>query len=223
MCNWLAGESCYSCSADCGACTAEPPPDQCDELPVHGALPLAAAETTSDAASAVDLASCGDRATGPIRLYEWTAPDSGVYQISATGSFPTVLAVYLDDCDGHEEACNAGDAMTGSSVTVGLPPERSVAIQVAGMAGTAGDFELDIAKLPDRCGDGVCEAGEMCDACPSDCGICYGSDCGDGVCQPYETAESCPLDCGPYYCGDGVCEPDESLATCGQDCGANPP
>ena len=44
------------------------------------------------------------------------------------------------------------------------------------------------------CGDGACEAGEDCLACPDDCGGCNGAPCAsDG-------------DCASNICCDGICE-----------------
>ena len=72
------------------------------------------------------------------------------------------------------------------------------------------------------CGDGVCEEGESCYACPEDCGEC----CGNGVCEPDygEDCATCEADCGPC-CGNGVCEADrgEDCTTCEEDCGPCPP
>src|SRR5262249_47057018 len=48
--------------------------------------------------------------------------------------------------------------------------------------------------LPLFCGDGVCNAGETCSTCQSDCGVCpY---CGDFACNGGETCGTCPGDCG---------------------------
>jgi len=74
------------------------------------------------------------------------------------------------------------------------------------------------------CGDGVCEQGEDCSGCASDCGACPPV-CGDGVCESDETCGSCASDCGacPPVCGDGVCEGGESCQSCASDCGACSP
>jgi len=70
---------------------------------------------------------------------------------------------------------------------------------------------------PDPCGNGICELGEDCNTCPSDCESGGGSsvECGDGVCQPGEDCLTCPADCHgkqvgrldkQYCCGlDGDC------------------
>ena len=73
------------------------------------------------------------------------------------------------------------------------------------------------------CGDGVCNAGETCNSCAGDCGVCPDS-CGDGVCSADETCTSCSVDCGlcPESCGDGICTADETCVSCGVDCGLCP-
>jgi hypothetical protein len=63
------------------------------------------------------------------------------------------------------------------------------------------------------CGDGLCDPGETCQACPADCGSC----CGDSVCAGGETCQTCPADCG-VCCGDGVCAGGETCQTCPTDC-----
>src|SRR5215471_11223584 len=52
------------------------------------------------------------------------------------------------------------------------------------------------------CGDGLCNNGETCSTCPTDCGTCAPF-CGDGRCNGTETCSTCPSDCG-------TCPPDAS-------------
>ncbi len=71
--------------------------------------------------------------------------------------------------------------------------------------------------MPPVCGDTVCEEGEDCASCPSDCACAAGnlchaylraclsaSKCGNGVCDSGESRVCC-TDCG---CTHGVCIPD---------------
>ena len=85
------------------------------------------------------------------------------------------------------------------------------------------------------CGDGCCNVGEDCTACPQDCiecgdGCCAAgedtcncpddcsTDCGDGCCNGTEDCTNCTTDCDT--CGDGCCLPSESACTCLADCPA---
>ena len=230
------GETPLSCPDDCWS--VPPPPPACTEDDLGSALPLDVTGTTAGAASSVDTASCGDGAAAPTAIYQWTAPSAGRYAIAATGGFAIVLAVTGGDCAGSELAC------TTASTTVGLGAGQRIAIAITGTAGASGAYELTIARLPDACGDGVCEAGEACDACAADCGSCppppvcgdgscesgedstscasdcpAGPVCGDGIC---EAGESCSVDCSTTssYCGDGTCDAGESSASCSSDCGS---
>jgi len=125
-----------------------------------------------------DATACGT--SGPQIVYEWSAPASGVYHIDVTGDVS--LQVRQGDCLGAQIACGAQD--------IALTAGQSIAIAVTGQGG----FELTVTRVPDACGDGVCEAGEQCDACAADCGACpY---CGDGVCDAGESCDSCSSDCG---------------------------
>ena len=51
------------------------------------------------------------------------------------------------------------------------------------------------------------------------------SGCGDSACNGTETCSSCPGDCGacPPVCGDGACNGTETCSSCPGDCGACPP
>ena len=74
------------------------------------------------------------------------------------------------------------------------------------------------------CGNGACEGGESCSSCPGDCGGC-GPVCGNGACEGGESCSGCPGDCGGCgpVCGNGACEGGEDCAGCPGDCGACPP
>jgi hypothetical protein len=81
------------------------------------------------------------------------------------------------------------------------------------------------------CGNGVCEIGEDCSTCPSDCisgpgggteQACF-KGVADGSCRPNKEDASC-IDCSPgYCCGDGVCTVGaEDSFNCALDCGSEP-
>ncbi|MEM7827044.1 MAG: hypothetical protein QXQ40_02360 [Candidatus Aenigmatarchaeota archaeon] len=58
------------------------------------------------------------------------------------------------------------------------------------------------------CGDGICDTGENCYNCASDCGCAGGQ-----YCSPKSQR------CVSYVCGNGACEPGESAENCCNDCG----
>lgn len=84
--------------------------------------------------------------------------------------------------------------------------------------------------VPETCGNGICDEGEDCITCSSDCisgsgdgdcDSCFKGDC-DGRCNPTKEGPDCP-DCAPSYCcGDGVCNGDEDILNCPLDCGTIP-
>lgn len=75
--------------------------------------------------------------------------------------------------------------------------------------------------------DGLCNNGEDCQTCPSDCPSgqmgsigtcesCFKGKC-DGICNPKKEGPDCP-DCAQYYCcGLDTCDAD----LCGEDCGSS--
>merc|ERR1711915_484096 len=69
------------------------------------------------------------------------------------------------------------------------------------------------ANVFENCGNGICEDGESCLTCDTDCisGTVGGFDCGNGVCEDGETCYTCPYDC------NGNIEEDEFFCCYGGD------
>jgi spore coat protein A len=67
--------------------------------------------------------------------------------------------------------------------------------------------------------DGLCEAGEDCVSCPSDCSTFIGAECGNGLCEiaDGEDCLSCPQDCAGVQGGKP-----NSRYCCGTSSGTNP-
>ncbi|MBW2263640.1 MAG: hypothetical protein JRG91_16885 [Deltaproteobacteria bacterium] len=136
-------------------------------------------------------------------------------------------ATIVSDSDGDYCTVEGGDvdivvSADGSTYTV----EGDTYISSAGSGSSVCDL------------DGVCESGESCMTCPSDCASSPGASCGNGVCEAGngEDCLSCPSDCngkqngktsGRFCCGDGdgvgpVGCSDSRCTTDGSSCEASP-
>jgi hypothetical protein len=144
------------------------------------------------------------------RSMTWEITENSIgYQ----GPYVALVAAFSDpaaggcddaaDCDDGQfcngaEACSAGTCVAGGDPCPGQSCDE------------AGDF-----CFTDPCDhDGLCEAGESCGNCASDCIGGAGGSCGDGTCQPAlgEDCLSCAADCAGrtggkpsarFCCGDG--------------------
>lgn len=121
--------------------------------------------TGNTMAEADDFApSCMARDGGRDVAFQFTAPETGRYDISTVGSsFDTVLSVRRD-CGGAEIACN-DDAErgreTGSSLTVDLAACETVILVVDGFSGgESGSVVLRVTSRESRCDDGVDNDGD---------------------------------------------------------------
>lgn len=78
------------------------------------------------------------------------------------------------------------------------------------------------------CGNGICETGEDCNSCSSDCcAETVSAVCGNGICETGENCDSCKDDCCPdtavnSVCGNQVCENNENCDNCQDDCCPKP-
>jgi len=137
----------------CGTFTCPPPPPPNDEC--ADCITVQTGEvyegTTEGALGDAAASSCV--ATDSADVWHcWTADCDGFVTIGLCDSpFDTTLAVF-DACDGTELACNddacqVDDARVRFEVTGGTP----YVIRVAGVAGTTGDYRLDVSD----CGDPI--------------------------------------------------------------------
>jgi hypothetical protein len=139
-------------------------------------------------------------------------------------------------CDG-EEMCVSGSCQAGTAVTCaddGIFCNGSeVCNEATHQCGNSGDpcgtsttCNEDLDQCVSLCGNGVCDAGENCSSCPSDCisgpnggtcGACFKGAC-DGTCHPKKEDFTCSDCWSSYCCGDGVCEGAENTLNCAVDC-----
>ncbi len=164
------------------------------------------------------------------------------------GSPCTVDACVGGLCD-NQPACNDGDPCTVDSCDAGtgtcsFPPDScddgdactdDICVLASGCANDPVDCGSEQMCVDGNCipipcdGDGICDAGEDCVSCPSDCdGKQNGSPsgrfcCGNMICESAEDNSTCAVDCGaPPFCGNDSCDPGEDPCSCAADCGAPP-
>jgi hypothetical protein len=108
--------------------------------------------------------SCAAGSDTMARWHCWDATCDGQATISLCEDteFDSTLAVYANDCDGSELACNddACGAFGPSEIIVPVLAGNQYVVRVAGYGGVTGDYSLDIDCAPDNpaCvpGDGDC-------------------------------------------------------------------
>lgn len=145
----------------------------------------------------------------------------GAYEKPSVGPAPHEGAVYA--VAGSSGKISSGPldhpVMFASLLELG-----SLVLDVSGNTMT-GSFLNDSGQVSDSftiikgggssgCGNGLCEVGEDCNSCASDCASGSGATCGNGICEAGngEDCLSCPSDCrgkqngkpaNRYCCGDG--------------------
>lgn len=116
---------------------------------------------TTVAAGDDHAGSClGEGAGSPERVFQWTAPSAGTFDIDTAGSaFDTILYVLTACADGDELACN--DDIDGellnlrSTLSVTLTAGQTIVIVVDGYGGSAGTFQVNIAEAAPPADGGV--------------------------------------------------------------------
>ncbi len=146
------------------------------------------------------------------------------------------------DCD-DGVYCNGQETCVNSSCQAGTPITcaddgifcngAEVCNEATQTCDSAGDScginticNEDAGQCDSLCGNGICDSGESCSSCPTDCisgssggtcGACFKGKC-DGICNPNKEGADCS-DCrSSYCCGDGVCEGGEDYLYCAVDC-----
>lgn len=220
-----------ACTLDRSACDGP----SCPETNLNGAVGRAVASgSTVGRPNLWDPIDCGSVASGSEVTFGWMAPMRGTYVFDTDGSdYDTLLYALKGGCAGPEIECNddadAADQSPGSSrLALFLEQDQSIVVVVDGLGGE-GNYVLNVA-IGGRCGDGIGDEGEACDAgdlrgldcrgvgfqrgtlrCTSDCRLdisaCEASACGDGVAEllpgPLPIGEQCDGgDLQGRSCGD---------------------
>ena len=214
------GESCETCSDDCGACPF------CGDGECNGDEDCT---TCADDCMACEGDCCADNGTVGCMDAACTELVCSIDSFCCASSWDSLCG---DEATQYCETCGGG-VVCGD-----------------GECGPGEDCETcsDDCGVCPFCGDGECGGDEGCDSCPDDCGACEGDCCAVGEtagCDDADiTACVCELDefccnsswdglcvqaafddCGCVAeCGDGVCDEfAEDCSTCEADCGACPP
>lgn len=112
---------------------------------------------------------------------------------------------------------NAGELCDGTALGGATCTSQGCGGGALGCNATCSGYDKSLCTGCPPCdNDGVCDAGEDCNGCASDCpgGTTSGAVCGNGICEAGngEDCVSCPSDCngvqggkpsGRYCCGDG--------------------
>jgi hypothetical protein len=139
-----------------------------------------------------------------------TPGDDVVFSLVATGVSPGICGNGIRE---PGEQCDAGDLAGLTCADLGCDIGGALACTAECRFDTAG-----CSACP-SCGNGICDLGETCDTCPSDCISDSTSVCGNGVCETGngEDCLSCPADCNGAQSG----KPDNRFC-CGAGGGQNP-
>ncbi|UQA62117.1 hypothetical protein [Polyangium aurulentum] len=200
VCDANAGESCWSCPGDCGACGVCGD-GKCDSMAGEDCW-----SCTADCGSC-PAPTCGD----------------GICD-AATGEDCGTCALDCGACGGtcdHDQCTTGGPLAASCNKCVDLVCQTDMfcctsawdAVCVSEVGSLCGE------TCTVTCGDSVCDGsiGENCSSCAADCGACPAPACGDGVCDAAvgETCGTCGIDCGACGCDHGVCETGNPLdASC---------
>ncbi len=144
----VCGASCGGCAAGetCGddgqcasfglACPAADLGSQLSQLLVQGSTQGQGDDSTG---------SCGGGGSEDV-AFAWTAPATGVYEISTSGSaFDPVLYVRASSCDGAELGCSQGSVAGAAALGLSLEAGETITVVVDGNA-AGGDFRLGVVK-----------------------------------------------------------------------------
>ena len=205
-----AGESCSTCTQDCGAC-----PPVCGDGACNGTETCSLC--TQDCGTCPPV--CPDGTCNGTETCSNCVQDCG----ACGGPPPPTPQTPQNFCgDGICNGAESCETCVQDCRACPVPPPP----------------EAPPPPPPPSCGDRLCSEDESCLNCSPDCGKCPftpatpvpamvippagGAECGDGACTlSTESCATCSLDCGPCrpQCGDNRCSGGENCSSCSLDCG----
>ncbi|MCX6750789.1 MAG: DUF4215 domain-containing protein [Candidatus Pacearchaeota archaeon] len=226
------GETCSTCSHDCGIC---PPScgnglkegtEQCDRGILNGQVcsPLYGSSCNYCSSSCklitINGPFCGDDTCNGSETCSTCSCDCGACQpVCGNG-----IKEGTEQCDDHNNVNNDGCSSTCKIEVCGD--------NICNHDETCSTCSQDCGICPPSCGNGIKEGLEQCDdhnllnndGCSSTCKI---EKCGDGIKQTNEQCDDhnllnndgCSSICKNEVCGDHICNHGETCSTCSQDCG----
>ena len=128
------------------------------------------------------ILSCG--AIGEDLVYEWTAPQTGLYHFTANANYDVAVAIF-DGCYGSELICADTSSLNTVDFQATAGETYTVVIDVATNS-DVGNVSLDITTDNEvSCGDGIDEDNDGLTDCNDELDCWYSLDCANPTCPNY--------------------------------------
>lgn len=237
--NCGSGESCSSCSVDCGSCPTDDDDDD-DSSGGSGSSSGSSRKTYTVDFTLKDVYSYDNLRENDRFIMNFPGKNKK-YVLEIQDEFSSETEFDLDDGSNFRISKNSN-----KNLDVDSDGKNDVDVEVGDISNYRPDMTFNYLKPAGVvCGDSKCDISESCLTCSTDCGTCKtqascadgisnqgedGVDCGgpclrdcatcyDGISNQGEEGVDCGGPCSSCaYCGDGTCDKDEDSCSCKDDC-----